>query len=218
MVRERITSRRLNERFILAPSVLSAGAGVDDLFPGDCPLEVDVGCGRGRFLLARARQFPGRRFVGLDRSLKRLHKLDRRAEQAGIENIRLIRGEAVQLLQTLFPPASVATFYVFFPDPWPKRHHHIRRLVQPAFLDLLHALLRPEGHVHLATDHADYFALMHRLLHDVPGFEEVPAFVPVDEEETDFGMLFRQTQRTIKRCSFRKRSAAPHQPAPRSER
>lgn len=179
---------------------------VHELFPVRQPLEVDVGCGKGRFLLARAARFPDINFLGVDRLLKRIRKVDRKVARAGLRNVRLLSIEAAYAVEHLIPDQSVSAFYVFFPDPWPKRRHHRRRLfATPDFLSCLHSRLVPGGLIHLATDHEHYFLQIQALFRGDPRFEEIPAFQPTEEERTDFELLFLAQNATIGRGSFRRR-------------
>src|SRR5688572_3512508 len=98
------------------------------LFGDDHPVEVDLGSGDGGFLLAYATTHRDRNFIGVERLLGRLRKIDRKGRRAGLEHIRLIRLEAAYLVQYLLPPASIAAMHIYFPDPWPKRRHWPRRL------------------------------------------------------------------------------------------
>jgi tRNA (guanine-N7-)-methyltransferase len=208
MVRERCSNRQFDNAFILRPDTPLREDGATSLFAVRQPLEVDLGCGRGRFLLARALHHPESNFLGVDRSLLRLQKLDRRAGAMGLTNIRLIQDDAALLVRERLAPGSVTAFYVYFPDPWPKRRHHPRRLVSGPFIDGVHRSLAPAGIIHLCTDHTDYFMAMRRLWEKDPRFESVSPLVPGEDEETDFGMLFRRAGQPINRCSFRKRPGA----------
>lgn len=203
MVRERVGSRNFPNAFIVTIAVESCH-DASQLFPVRRPLQVDVGCGRGRFLLAKARENPNVNFLGIDRSTLRLKKLDRKAAEAGLDNIRLIQGDAERIVHEHLAPGSVAAFYVYFPDPWPKRRHHVRRLVSPDFIADIHAALDREGVIHLCTDHGDYFAAISRLWNGDARFGAVPPPIPTDDQETDFGMLFRRTHQPVYRCSFMK--------------
>jgi tRNA (guanine-N7-)-methyltransferase len=202
MPRERGHLNPDGTRYVLTLPPAGPPPACDLLNDSGTPLEVDLGCGRGRFLLARARRFPAHRFVGVDRMLLRLHKLDRRLAAEGIANVRLVYGDAVQALGALFAPGSVAALYLFFPDPWPKRRHRSRRLVSPPFLDRLHVLLGPGGAFHFATDHADYFEAAVRTVAADPRFAPVPAFEPLPEEQTDFEVLFRRQAQPVHRASW----------------
>lgn len=141
-------------------------------------------------------------------SLLRLRKIDRKALAGKLENIRLVNGEALRIL-TALPPSSVDTFYIYFPDPWPKRRHHSRRLVAPPLLEIIAKALTPAGRVHLCTDHADYFAVMLRVWRNDQRYEEIAPYIPTTEEETDFGLIFKSQGLAPNRCSFRKKPFQP---------
>lgn len=204
MVRERTTLRDFQDKAILRPDSGAFAGELAAFLATGRRLEVDLGCGRGRFLLARARRYPGTSFIGVERVTIRLRKADTRATNEGLTNIRLILADALAAVRELLPPSSVATFYLYFPDPWPKRRHHTRRLVSPDFITAIHRTLAPDGIMHIGTDHADYFGAIEQAWRKDPRFHEVPPYVPPDEEETDFGLLFRSKGLRIYRCSFRK--------------
>lgn len=170
----------------------------------DRPLEVELGCGKGRFILARAKANPGTNFLGIDRLLARLRKVDRKISREGLSNVRLLRIEASYAVEYILPPLSVSTFYIFFPDPWPKRRHARRRLFMKPFLDSLHTILLSEGHIHLATDHLDYFDEICHLFDQDERFNRAPAFEPNKEERTEFELNFLEQKVRIARCSFKK--------------
>ena len=98
------------------------------VFAQDRPLEIDLGCGRGAFLLWAAHTYPQRNFLGVERLLRRLRRVDRKAVRAGLDNLRLIRIEAAYLIVKLVPDNCVSTYPHLVPDPWPKRRHQSRRL------------------------------------------------------------------------------------------
>jgi tRNA (guanine-N7-)-methyltransferase len=169
----------------------------------DQPLEVDIGSGKGRFLLARSGRFPEINFLGIERQLVRVNRSGRKCERAGRQNVRLLRMEGYYAIRHLMPAERVSTYYFFFPDPWPKDRHHDHRLFNAAFMDALHRSLRTGGCLHVATDHLPYFEEIYALLSVDDRFDEVKAFEPREEERTDFELLF--LEKPIGRCSFRKR-------------
>lgn len=166
------------------------------------PLEIDIGSGKGRFLVARSGRFPDVNFLGIERQRIRIDSSGRRCERAGRENVRLFRMEGHYAISRMMPPESVATYYFFFPDPWPKARHYDYRLFNPAFRDALYATLEPNGSLHIATDHLPYFDDIYEWMLADPRFEEIKTFVPSEEEVTDFELIFSDKQ--IGRCSFRK--------------
>lgn len=175
--------------------------------PGPPDLEIDLGCGKGRFLVARALANPATCFLGIDRRQMRIAKVERAALRMKLGNIRLICGENSQAVENLIPAACVATYYLFFPDPWPKRRHHRRRLFDARFLEAIHRTLRPGGKLHIATDHGDYFEIIRRTLAADRRFEECETFIPAENERTNFELIFTGQGKPIGRCSFRKKTA-----------
>ncbi len=176
-------------------------ADVAGLFPQPGPLAVDLGCGKGRFLLARAAAHPETNFLGIDRMLTRIRKIDGKLLRRGIENVRLWRIEGCYAVTYLIPEAVVDVYYIFFPDPWPKKRHHDHRLFNPRFVDALFRTLKPGGLVHVATDHLPYFEEIAAILRADARFREVPPFIPAPEERTDFELWYHD-KTPIGRCSF----------------
>lgn len=196
--------------FLLRPDNLVDPLPLHEIFTNPATLELDIGCGKGRFLLARAAQYPGHAFLGIDRSRARLRKVEKKIQRQRAQNIRLLQLEAAYSVRYLLPPASVATVYVFFPDPWPKRRHHDRRLVNQKFLDSLYAVMRPGATLHAATDHLDYFYQIEQLLDADPHYCRCDTFIPTEQEQTDFERLFLAKGASIGRCSFQ--SLPPERP------
>ena len=134
--------------------------GFEKVFAGrvavPLPLVVEIGYGRGEFLLGLAEQGPEQAFVGIEYSFKRSLKMARRVARLGIENVALVEAPAEQVLRDALPDASVACFWLNFPDPWPKKRHFRRRFVQPATLELVARRLMPGGLLRIATDHPGY--------------------------------------------------------------
>jgi tRNA (guanine-N7-)-methyltransferase len=125
-------------------------------FGRDAPLVIEIGCGTGTATAAMAQAEPHLNLLGIEVYQPGLAQLVQRIEREHIENIRLLRGDAVDVLENMIAEQSLAGVRVFFPDPWPKARHHKRRLLQPATFALIAHRLRPGGVLHIATDHADY--------------------------------------------------------------
>lgn len=189
---------------IFEPDNWVLGLDLSVMFEVQRPLEIDVGCGKGRFLIARARNNPDVNYIGIDRMLKRMLKLDLKIVRAGLNNVRLLRTEASYAFDHLLPPASASAVYIFFPDPWPKRRHHRRRLFCPSFCDGLARVLVPRGQLHVSTDHAAYLAEICDLMLDHGAFEPIEALTLSEEERTDFEETFLGLHSEIGRCSFRR--------------
>jgi tRNA (guanine-N7-)-methyltransferase len=131
-----------------------------ELFETPGPLEVEIGCGKAKFMLDRAIQNPGVNFVGIDYAGKWMKIGQKRGEKRNLPNVRFFRVHAQPFLEKYLPDASVSIFHIYFPDPWPKRRHGKRRLVTAPLLRQLHRKLVPQGRVELASDHKDYYELM----------------------------------------------------------
>jgi tRNA (guanine-N7-)-methyltransferase len=156
------------------------------LFSVGRPLEVELGCGDGSFLVQYATLHPERDFIGVERLLGRLRKVNRRGARAGLKNLRLVRLEAAYFLQYLLPPKSVAALHIYFPDPWPKRKHWKHRLINEKFPGLAAAALQTGGAVHLRTDDANYFAQMIQVFERAPDFERGQTPAELSAVVTDF--------------------------------
>ena len=139
------------------------------------PLEVELGSGDGSFLVRHAQANPQRNFLGVERLLGRLRKIDRKGRRAGLTNLRLLRIEAGYFLEYLLPPRTTRALHVYFPDPWPKRKHRKNRLINERFPELARRVLEPGGAVYLRTDDADYFAQMTSVFGACPAFREAQA-------------------------------------------
>jgi tRNA (guanine-N7-)-methyltransferase len=130
------------------------------LFPTGQPLEVELGSGDGSFLAEYARRHPACNFIGVERLLGRIRKLERKGRRAGLTNLRGVRIECSYFLEYLLPPGSAAALHIYFPDPWPKRKHRRYRLINERFPALAKQALAPGGMVYLRTDDEDYFQQM----------------------------------------------------------
>ncbi|MBB5352731.1 tRNA (guanine-N7-)-methyltransferase [Haloferula luteola] len=145
-----------------------------EIFSHQAPLEVDLGCGDGSFLLGMAREFPERNFLGVERLLGRVRKVCKRASNAGLENVRLLRLESRYTIEWLLPEASVSRLHLLCPDPWPKVRHHRRRLFQPPFLDAVRKVLVPGGEFLFMTDHPEYFEWAEEIMTHYTGLQKLP--------------------------------------------
>lgn len=120
------------------------------------PLEVEIGCGNGDALLEMATARPEHDFIGVEVYRPGVGKLLSGIEANGLGNVRIACRDAVELVRDCIAPASVSRFLVLFPDPWPKKRHHKRRLLQADFIHLLAETLAPGGELVIATDWRDY--------------------------------------------------------------
>ena len=179
------------------PTLLCRLASITDrldlprLFPKAQPLEVELGSGDGSFLVNLARLRPERNFLGVERLLGRIRKMDRKGLRAGLTNLRGLRLESGYCLEYLVPPNSVSVLHLYFPDPWPKRKHWRRRLVNERFPGLAAQALAPGGVVYLRTDHAEYFAQMRAVFTASAAFRPTDTPTALSAWPTDFERDFQ---------------------------
>jgi len=137
--------------------------------PGQRVLE--IGFGNGDVLVQLAASRPDDDFLGIEVHRPGVGHLLQRLEEAECSNVRVIRHDAVDVLNEMLPPESLDQVLLFFPDPWPKKRHHKRRIVKPGFVQLVASRLRPGGLFHLATDWQNYAEQMLEVIEDSSAFE-----------------------------------------------
>jgi tRNA (guanine-N7-)-methyltransferase len=174
-----------------------------NLFPRQQPLEVELGSGDSSFLVEYARQNAGRNFLGVERLLGRIRKLDRKGRRAGVMNLRGVRIESAYFLEYLLPPHSAVALHIYFPDPWPKRKHRRNRLINERFPELARQALAPGGTVYLRTDDHDYAEQMLAVFAADPTFH--PAGTPPELSAllTDFEKDFQARGIKTLRAAYR---------------
>lgn len=141
-----------------------------EVFGRPAPVDVEIGSGKGRFLLELAAARPERSFLAVERAAKYFKLCCDRAERRGLDNVRLLRTTAEDLLFRLLPEASAANLYVLFPDPWPKKRHHKRRLIKPEVVAAMKRALVPGGRLLVKTDHDGYAEVIAEVLAAAAGF------------------------------------------------
>jgi tRNA (guanine-N7-)-methyltransferase len=188
----------------IVPQDYCVALDLDCLFPRSQPLEVDIGCGDGAFLVALATQHPDWNFLGIERLLGRTRSACRRVVRANLSNARLLRLESSYAIRYLLPPESVARFHLNFPDPWPKRRHQRRRVLSEEFLRAVHGALRNRGTLRFLTDRADYAAEVGRLTAAESGFICEKTNDERDFPLTTFEKKFRQGNIPIYQLLLRK--------------
>jgi tRNA (guanine-N7-)-methyltransferase len=146
------------------PKSLTRVLEFDKVFSRLAPLEIDLGCGDGAFLGVLAQENPAHNFLGIERLLGRVRSVCRKVARLDLKNARILRMESNYAVTHLLPPGSVTTFHLLFPDPWPKRRHHRRRAFTAEFVSSIHRALIAGGLFHVATDHADYFHQIERVI------------------------------------------------------
>lgn len=167
---------------------------LDALFGRRAPRVVEIGFGMGHSLVEQAETHPETDFIGIEVHAPGVGKLLDKADKRGLTNLRVYREDALAVLEQCLPANSLATLQLFFPDPWTKKKHHKRRIVQPAFVELVRTRLAPGGCFHLATDWESYAEWMADIMDAAPGFANTadadtapyvprPAFRPLTKFE-----------------------------------
>ena len=145
------------------------------LFGRAAPCVLDIGFGNGETLVAMAAADPDRNYLGVEVHRPGVGHCLLAAEEAEVSNLRVLVADAVEVMSRHLAPGSLAAIHIYFPDPWPKKRHHKRRLIQRSFLDLAADRLEPGGVLHLATDWEDYAEWMSELLEDDDHFANTAA-------------------------------------------
>jgi tRNA (guanine-N7-)-methyltransferase len=166
------------ENIILPPPAPGELLDWPKVFGDDRPVELEIGSGKGGFLLERARAHPDRGFVGVEWANKYHRFAADRMIRWGVTNVRLMRADAGYLVTHHLPPDSVSLVHIYHPDPWPKKRHHKRRLIQTEFVKAIAYVLAPGGRVAIQTDHADYFEHVREVVRQEPLLTEVTFDVP----------------------------------------
>ena len=160
------------------------------VFGNHHPVVLEIGCGMGETTAAIAAANPAVNYLGIEVYEAGVGALLARIDAGGLANLRVIQHDAVPVLERMIRPQSLAAIHVFFPDPWPKKRHHKRRLIQPPFVALAASRLAPGGLLHCATDWPEYADQMLEVLsanplltNSVQGFAQRPAERPVTKFE-----------------------------------
>ncbi len=176
------------------------------LFPQSSrPLELDVGCGDGSFLLQMAAHYPERDFLGIERLSGRIRRICRLAAQQGITNIRVIHLESSYTLSWLLPAGCAHRIHLLFPDPWPKKRHAFHRFVAPHNLQGIHRALGPGADLLFKTDHEAYFEEATEIVDVSPLFTRLP-WLPASEfyPITDFEQQWLDQGKRIQSARWQK--------------
>ncbi|MCX8085620.1 MAG: tRNA (guanosine(46)-N7)-methyltransferase TrmB [Rhodocyclaceae bacterium] len=163
----------------------SAPLDLDALFDRAAPKFLEIGCGMGETTAAIAASHPEHDYLGIEVHIPGVGSLLKEIATRGLTNLRVIRHDAVEVVRDMIPHESLSGIHIYFPDPWPKKRHHKRRLIQPPFVHELALRLLPGGYLHLATDWQDYAEQMLAVLsaeplleNTAPGFAPRPAWRP----------------------------------------
>lgn len=171
------------------------------------PVELDVGCGYGRFSRAHALANPRIRLLGIEQDDARVARSDVLARKSGIANLAYLIGEARYALEYCIPENSISAIFILFPDPWPKDRHARNRIFRKPVVDLLFRLLIPGGFLHAATDNEPYFRQMQSVMADDLRFQSVPAYRRSKDEQTDFEQKFLSQGKLVHAASWQKQTS-----------
>jgi tRNA (guanine-N7-)-methyltransferase len=207
---------------VLRPEDFGGPLDFAQIFGRTAPVHIEVGSGKGAFLVHQARAQPEADFLGIEWARKYFRFAVDRIGRWGLTNVRLVRADAPVFLRNLVPEESVDCFHIYFPDPWPKRRHRKKRFLQESNLEVLLGRLKPGGEMRIATDHADYYAQIGHVT-SVYGdqLEEIEFQRPAGAREgertgTNYERKYVKENRRIYTLAFRKRpsisgaGARPH--------
>ena len=180
------------------------------MFGEEGPVEMEIGSGKGGFLLKRAQAHPERRFFGVEYANKYFLYAADRMRRWGVTNVRLTRTDGRHLVMHHLPNECLAMLHVYHPDPWPKKRHHKRRLIQPPWVAAAARALVPGGRLAIQTDHAEYFEQIRAVVRVEHLLQEVPFDVPeagvIDGQvRTNFEIKYRREGRDIFQIALAKR-------------
>jgi tRNA (guanine-N7-)-methyltransferase len=185
------------------PSILEQ-LDLANLFPAAQPVQVELGCGDASFLAEYARQNPQINFLGVERLLGRLRKVDRKGRRLGLTNLGGVRIESSYLLEFLLPQNSIHALHIYFPDPWPKKKHRHFRLINERFTTLAWQVLASGGTVYLRTDDQDYFQQMTEVFGADKRFQSVETPVDLAAVLTDFERDFNAQGIPTQRAAYQR--------------
>jgi len=152
--------------FEYQPSLLN----LIEMFGNNQPVTLEIGFGMGSSLVEQAAANPDRNYIGIEVHRPGVGALLLKMQERQLSNIRVISYDAIDVLSNMIPDHSIELLQLFFPDPWHKRRHHKRRIVNPEFLSLLHKKVTTDGHLHFATDWQDYAKYMLKVLQTENGW------------------------------------------------
>jgi tRNA (guanine-N7-)-methyltransferase len=176
-----------------------------EIFGREAPTDIEIGSGKGKFLNEIATLHPERNLLAVERSPKYQRLCCDRVARRGLDNVRLVRTTGEDLLFRLLAAGSVQTFFVLFPDPWPKKRHHKRRFIKPEVVAAIGRALVPGGSLLVKSDHDGYADVIGDVLANAPGFEDVdPARAFAGLPVTGFEVKYIAGGRTIHSFAIQK--------------
>ncbi len=207
--------RELKEYAEVALASEDLGVPIDfaRIFGRSGPVHIEIGSGKGTFLVTQAKGQPDVNFLGIEWARKFYRHAVDRIGRWGLRNVRILRADAATFLRDVVPADSVDCFHLYFPDPWPKKRHHKRRFLQSDNLEILVRCLKPGGEIRIATDHADYFEQIRQVTSAYSGtLQEIAFQRPAGAREgeltgTNYERKYVKQSRPIYTVAFRKRES-----------
>ena len=147
------------------------------------PVEIEIGVGKGRFLIDAAQKNDQINYLGIEWAAKYLRIAQARSQKRQLQNVRFARVDAREFVEFFVPSASVQAYHIYFPDPWPKGRHHKRRLINSSFIAAVYPLLKDRGRVFIATDYQKYAEEIERLFRDYGRFCYLDQYFPDCDQE-----------------------------------
>ena len=193
-------------RVLLPGETETAGlVELSTLFGRQAPTELEIGIGRARFLLREAALHPERNYFGIELQDEYARIAESKAMRLKLTNVRVASVDGKAFVLTRIAPGALAALHVYFPDPWPKKRHHKRRLLDTEFASAAAVALAPGALFWVASDHAEYFESMKRVLNSEPRLQELAAEeTPGWSAGTDYEIKFEKKGKPIGRGVWRR--------------
>jgi len=193
-----------------APTALAETTDLRELFDTDHPIELEIGSGKGGFILRQAKAHADRNYLGIEWANKFYKYAADRMARWGVTNVRIMRTDARHFVVHRLAPGCLAALHIYHPDPWPKKRHAKRRLFQPTFVQAAVRAMAPGARLAIQTDHAGYFEQIEGV---IAAREELEPIAFVDENhgtvgqdvQTNFEIKYEREGRTFHRLAYRKR-------------
>jgi len=195
-------AREIGERILITPDDRVFTIDPPVIFGRRAPVEIEIGAGKGEFIIERAAEFPARDFIAVELSAAIARVLAVRCGRAGLDNLRVVRMDARTLVNLMLRDASVSAYHIYYPDPWPKERHVKHRLFKPAFVASLFRTVEPGATAYVATDVRDYAAEIFPMM-EAAGFIRAVQAAP-GADRTGFARKYVAAGKAVFSASFRK--------------
>jgi len=195
-------AREIGERVLFAPDANLFAIDPPTMFGRVAPLEVEIGAGKGEFIIERAAEFPDRNFIAVELSSTITRVLAVRCGRAGLDNLRVVRMDARTLVNLMLADSSVSAFHIYYPDPWPKERHFKHRLFTPTLAASLFRTVKPGAIAYVATDVREYSAEIFPMML-AAGFIRAVEAAP-GAERTGFARKYVAAGKPVYSASFRR--------------